>query len=354
MTKRVVIIEGEDASPEAVRPTVDLVDRLQVEIEWVRPPVGETALARGLAAFPDEARAAIDESDATLFGATSGKSVPALLYLRWGRDTYANVRPSRFFPGCQSPLREPEGLDLVIVRENIEDLYIAAEGDVADLAPLGLTSRFSGKPVVEFQPGKYAIKVITEKGTERVARHAFELAQRRKKQGHPGRLTCTSKYNVLSQTDGLFRDVTERVAADYPDVAFDTLIVDDFAHKLVKHSKAFDVIVIPNLYGDILSDAAAGLVGGLGVAPSGCYGADYAYFESVHGTAPDIAGKNIINPTATILSAAMMLDYLGFSEAAGTLERAVAETYAEGSVKTPDQGGTASTIEFCAAVASRL
>ena len=152
----------------------------------------------------------------------------------------------------------------------------------------------------------------------------------------------------------MFRDVAARVAAAFPDVAFETFIVDDFARRLVASPRDLDVVVLPNLYGDILSDAAAGVIGGLGLAPSGCYGDTYAYFESAHGSAPDIAGKNVINPTATILSATMMLRYLGFTEPARRLETAVERVYGEGRVLTLDQGGDASTTEFCAAVAERL
>lgn len=352
--KKVVVVEGEDASPEAVRPTLELVDRLDVDIDWVRPLVGGPALEQGLPAFSDEAKAAIDESDCTFFGATSGKTVPVLLYLRWGKATFANVRPTRWWPGYQSPLADPAGLDLVIVRENVEDLYVAAEGDVAALEPLGMKSAFSGESLIRYQPGKFAIKVITEEGSRRVARFAFELARRRKAEGHPGRLTCATKHNVLRQSDGLFKEQVDVLASEYPDVEYQSLIVDDFAHRLVKSSKQFDVIVTPNLYGDVLSDAAAGLAGGLGVAPSGCYGADYAYFESVHGTAPDIAGRNIINPTANLLSAALMLDYLGFAAPARRLEKAIERTYADGASLTPDQGGSGTTTSFCEAVAARL
>lgn len=354
MPKRVAVIEGEDASPEAVRPTVELVDRLETDIEWVRPLVGGAAMDQGLPAFPDDARALIDSSDATLFGAASGKSIPALVYLRWGRDTFANVRPCRYIAGCQSPLKEPGKVDLVIVRENTEDLYVGAEGDLALLEPLGLTSSLTQKPVRAEPLSKFALKVISAAASERVARHAFELARRRRSTGHPGKLTCATKHNVLRQTDGLFRDSVEKVSEEFPEIELETLVVDDFAHKLVKSPDAFDVVVTPNLYGDVLSDAAAGLVGGLGVAPSGCYGQDYAYFESVHGTAPDIAGQNIINPTATILSAVMLLDYLGFEQSARQLEGAVVGVYADGRCLTPDQGGKATTTEFCAAVAARL
>ena len=159
---------------------------------------------------------------------------------------------------------------------------------------------------------------------------------------------------MLPKSDGLFHDVAVRIAAEQPDIAFDTFLVDDFARRLIAKPHELDVVVLPNLYGDICSDAAAGLVGGLGLAPSGCYGDDYAYFESVHGTAPDIAGKNIINPTATILSAAMMLDYLGFEDAGHRLASAVERVYADGSSLTPDQGGAASTTEFCRQVAAHL
>ena len=353
-TKRVVVIEGEDAAPEAVRPTVALVDRLGVDIEWLRPPVGEEGLARCGSLFPDVCRDAIDTSDATLFGATSGKSAPALFYLRWGKATYANVRPARWMPGCRSPLAHPEGIDFVIVRENLEDLYVGLEGDLEALRPLGLTSPMAQRPVAEMGPGKFALKVITEAGTERVARFSFELARLRKARGRPGKVTCASKYNMLPRSDGLFRDVAALVAASYPDIEFETFIVDDFARRLVATPHALDVVVLPNLYGDILSDAAAGVIGGLGLAPSGCYGDTYAYFESAHGSAPDIAGRNVINPTATILSAAMMLEYLGFAAAARRLEAAVARVYAEGRVLTPDQGGHASTTEFCDGVARKL
>ena len=159
---------------------------------------------------------------------------------------------------------------------------------------------------------------------------------------------------MLRQSDGLFRRVTEETVKQYPDLHYEQYIVDDFARRLVASPHDFDVIVMPNLYGDILSDAAAGTIGGLGLAPSGCYGADYAYFESVHGSAPDIAGKNIINPTATMLSAVMMLEYLGFEEAAERLDMAISRVYADGRTLTPDQGGQASTTALCVAVQAYL
>ncbi|MEN8181907.1 MAG: isocitrate/isopropylmalate family dehydrogenase, partial [Myxococcota bacterium] len=163
-----------------------------------------------------------------------------------------------------------------------------------------------------------------------------------------------TKHNMLPLSDGLFRERVQAVAADFPDVELKTLIVDDLAHRLVADPWSLDVVVLPNLYGDVLSDAAAGLIGGLGLAASGCYGDDYAYFESAHGTAPDIAGRGIINPTATLLSAAMMLEHLGFPQAARRLECAIERVYAEGATLTPDQGGAATTAEFCTAVTRSL
>ena len=352
--KRVVVIEGEDAAPEAVRPTLAVVDALGLPIEWLHPPVGQAGVERAGSPFPEEARRAIDTADATLFGATSGKSALALFYLRWGKGTYANVRPVRYFPGSRSPLAHPEGIDLVIVRENLEDLYVAAEGDLADLAPLGLRSLTAGRFVHELGPGRFALKVITEAGTRRVARFAFELARRRRARGRPGRVCCGTKHNMLPRSDGLFREVTQAVASEYPDVPFQSLIVDDLAHRLVAAPHDFDVVLLPNLYGDVLSDAAAALVGGLGMAPSGCFGDGAAYFEPAHGTAPDLAGKNAINPTATLLSAAMLLEHLGFADAAARLDGAVAAVYAEGRALTPDQGGAATTTQFGEAVARAL
>jgi isocitrate/isopropylmalate dehydrogenase len=349
IVKNVVVIDGDDASPEAMVPSVALIERLGLPLRFTRPPVGDAARAAHGSAFPDAARAAIDAADATFFGATSGSSTQALFYLRWGKQTYANVRPCRWLPGYRSPLADPAGIDFVIVRENLEDLYLGIEGDIDALHALELFAPHARAPLRALAPGKFALKVITERGTERVLRFAFRLAQRRRQ-----RLTVTCKYNMLRISDGYFRERALAMAADYPDVELETFIVDDFLCRMIARPQHFDVVVMPNLYGDIMSDGAAGLLGGLGLAASGCYGDDYAYFESAHGSAPDIQGRNVINPTATLLSGAMMLDYLGFADAGRALERAIAAVYAEGTVLTPDQGGRASTTAFCAAVEAHL
>lgn len=353
--KSVVVIEGDDSSPEAMRPTVDLLKSLQLPIDWHYPELGDVTKAAGKGAFPDEAKALIDASDTTFFGSTSTASGAALFYLRWGRGTYANVRPCHYLPGFNSPLANPDGMDFVIIRENLEDMYLGIEGDLEELAHLNLHSRTAKKSISEFGPGKFAIKAITEEGTARVVRFGFELAKRRAAQGvGKNKVTVTSKYNMLSVSDGYFREIAGEVAKDYPDIDYDTFIVDDFCCRMVANPHQFDVVVMPNLYGDILSDGAAGLMGGLGLAASGCYGDDYAYFESAHGTAPDIMGQNIINPTACLRSAAMMLEYLDFAPQATKLEHAIAKVYAAGKTLTPDQGGTATTTEFCYAVGQAL
>lgn len=347
--KTVAVIEGDDASPEAVRPTIQLIQSMGLPIEWTYPVVGEPAKDAYGTPFPDESRELIDAADTTFFGSTSGSSGVALMYLRWGKQTYANVRPAKHYAGVPSAMAKPDDIDFIIVRENLEDLYLRTEGNLDELSNLGLHSATARKPLSDFGPGRFAIKAITRQGSERVLRFAFELAGTRR-----NRLTVTSKYNMLPHSDGYFLEIAKELAPQYPDVEMNHFIVDDFACRLVANPQQFDVTVMPNLYGDILSDAAAGLVGGLGMAPSGCYGDDYAYFESAHGTAPDIAGQHKINPTANLLTGAMMLEYLDFNEAAQRLRTSLAETFAEGSILTPDLGGSASTGEFCDAVRARL
>lgn len=348
--KKVVVLPGDDAAPEAVLPTLDLLKQLGLDIDFVEFPPGEQWV-RG--ETEHVVRAAIDASDTTLFGATSGKT-GGIGYLRWGKQTYANLRPARYVRGFASPLANPEGIDFAIVRENLEDLYMGVEGSLATLEVLHLSSRITRAPLDTAPKGVFALKVITERNSRRVAEFACRLARRRKAAGRPGKVTCTSKYNMLPQSDGLFRSIVEQTVAEHPELSYEQFIIDDFARRLVQTPHCFDVIVMPNLYGDILSDAAAGIIGGLGLAPSGCYGDDYAYFESVHGSAPDIRGLHVINPTATILSAVMMLEYLGFEAAAQRLASATYKVYTQGRVLTRDQGGSAGTAEFCAAVAGSL
>jgi isocitrate/isopropylmalate dehydrogenase len=354
-TKRVAVIPGDDAAPEAVYPTFEVLKSLELPIDWQVLPDGET-LARTTSHKERDrlVREAADNSDAVLFGATSGKT-GGIAYLRWGKQTYANVRPVRWRRGYRSPLREPEGIDYVIVRENIEDLYLGIEGDLDELREKGFDLRphRGVSPALQGE-GRYAVKVISRANSERIAHFACRLALQRRAMGYAGKVTCSAKYNVLPRTDGFFRETVQAVVREYPELTYEEYIVDDFARRLVASPHDLDVVVLPNLYGDILADEGAATIGGLGLAPSGCYGDGFAYFEPVHGTAPDIAGQGIINPTATILSAAMLLEYLGLAEAARQIERAVEATYAAGESLTIDQGGSATCEQFARAVQSRL
>ena len=358
---RVAVLPGDDAAPEAVHPTLDLLKSMDLPIEWEVLPDGNALAAKSRDERETLIRDAIERTDTMLFGASSGLT-GGVGYLRWGKDTYANVRPIRWIPGFRSPLNDPTGIDYVILRENIEDMYLGLEGDLSELTDAGFDLRpwrgLFGSPTGEAPPfdktGQYAIKVITRENTERIARFACDLAMRRRARGRPGRVTCSSKYNVLRRSDGFFRSTVQSVVDEYGDVEYNEFIVDDLARRLVASPEQFDVIVMPNLYGDILSDVGAATIGGLGLAPSACYGSDYAYFEPVHGTAPDIAGQNTINPTATMLSAALMLEHLDFDDAARSLESAVERTYADGDSLTPDQGGSSTASGFTNAVRSRL
>lgn len=350
MIKQVAVIEGDDAAPEAIRPIVGLISSLNLGIEFLYPLVGKPAEEQFGTPFPDSAKTLLDNTDTCLFGATSTSAGRALHYLRWGKDTYANVRPCRYFEGCASPLKTPDDIDFIIVRENLEDLYVAIEGDIAELNHLTKQGRTIGKPLRELGEGRYAIKAITRTGTERIVRFAFELARKRDRQ----KLTCVTKHNMLRESDGYFLEIAYDIADEFRDVEFESYIVDDFACRIIRTPQSFDVVVMPNLYGDILSDAAGGLLGSLGLSASGVYGDDYAYFEPAHGTAPDIAGLHIINPTASLLSAGMMLDYLGLGDYQDRLIKAIESVYREGKTLTPDQGGSASTEEFIDAVATAL
>jgi len=349
-SKTVCVVLGDDASPEVVVPTVRILEQMGLPINFSWAVTGEEALARYGDVFPPDAKRAIDEADCSIMGST--RSIHGVHgYLRWGKQCYANVRPARYFQGLKSAHKNPAGIDFVIVRENTEGLYPAGwEGDISQLRPLGLVNEKLDLALDTEQQGRFAIKITTEKGTKRACRSACMLALDRKRKGYPGAVTVASKYNALS-SDEMFRRIAEETCAEFPELSFNSMIIDNFAHQMVLYPHSLDVVVMSNEYGDILADGAAALVGGLGVAPNSCIGDDYAYFGSVHGTAPDIVGLNVINPTAMILGAAMMLDYLGFAEAAAKLEAGVHQAYARGDCLTRDQGGSASTTDFCDYVA---
>src|SRR6266851_580169 len=294
--KTIVALPGEGIGPEVVDATCELLMGMGLPLKILTPPQGSP--------LPEATKRAAREADGVLFGAAGPSTSPVVSWLRWEMAAWAGVRPIRFFPGMRSPLADPDGIDYVLLRENSEGLYPGREGD---------------------------------------------LAGRRQARGKPGKITCVTKSNVLPRTDGLYDEIVGRVVRE-AGLTFEHFHVDDAARRLVRFPKAMDVVLCMNLYGDILSDLGAETAGGLGLAPSANFGDNWAYFESVHGSAPDIAGKGIANPTATILSAALMLEHMGLGAEAQRLEAAVGRVYRDGRVLTPDQGGAARTRELAQAV----
>jgi len=352
MAPRVCVFGGDGAAPEAVEPTVRLLERIDVDIEITSPSVEqhETALAAGT--LPPELRKAIDTAEAVLFGATDGGHAGVFQYLRheYGGGLPANVRPVQYLDGATSPLSDPGGIDYTIVRENIEGAYFRAEGELETLADSELDLTGATLDVDGLGPGGYGLRVMSERNARWLSEFACELAAER---SADPLVTCGTKSNVLPETDGLLESAVEE-AADRYDVSYEHLHADDLGQRLVRDPHRFDVIVTPNIVGDVLSEVAAGTVGGIGLAPSGCYGAETAYFEPVHGTAPDIAGEEVINPTGTVLSAVLLLRYVGQEAAATRLKQAVESVYADGAPLTPDQGGTASTGRMVDAIERRF
>jgi isocitrate/isopropylmalate dehydrogenase len=341
--KTVVALPGEGIGPEVVDATCELLMGTGLPLKILTPPQGSP--------LPDETKRAAREADGVLFGAAGPSTSLVVSWLRWEMAAWAGVRPIRFFPGMRSPLADADGIDYVLLRENSEGLYPGREGDLAEIVRLlpNLADR-TGKRLKDFgTEGCFAVKVVTPRAAQRIARFACDLARRRQKRGKPGKITLVTKSNVLPRTDGLYDEIVGSIVRE-TGLPFEHFHVDDAARRLVRFPRAMDVVLCMNLYGDILSDLGAETAGGLGLAPSGNFGDGWAYFESVHGSAPDIAGKGIANPTATILSAALMLEHMGMGAEAQRLEAAVGRVYRDGKVLTPDQGGTASTREVAQAV----
>jgi isocitrate/isopropylmalate dehydrogenase len=345
----ICVVAGDDAAPEVMHPTVEILRLLVPDMRFVEAQSGRETLERCNDAFPQETREAIDAADCTLFGSSGGPSRPVLWYLRWGKETYVNIRPVRWYAGYSSPMLHPERIDYVIVRDNLEGMYPPREGDLAELAALPGSNSWWQAPPVE-KRGAYAVRIYTEEQMHRMAVAACELALYRQAAGYPGRVTLGAKYSILPRTDGRLREIVRETVRTYPGLSYQEFLIDDLARRIIAEPETLDVVVLSNEHGDILADAASGSIGGLGLSPSACCGEHYAYFEPVHGSAPDLAGKGVINPTAMLLSGAMMLEYLGYVVEARRLESAIAQVYGEGVTLTRDQGGNASTIEFVEAV----
>ena len=320
-TYKLAVIPGPGIGAEVTSEAVRLLESTDLTFDCRYFEIGYEVFLKTGTPVPDDVLAGIRKTQACLFGATTTPvGVPgyksAIITLRTALGLYANVRPAKSYPVPKSM----KDVDLVIVRENTEGMYSGWEFELPDSA--------------------YTVRVITRKATERITRFAFELAMKRRK-----KVTIVTKANVLRLSDGLFLEVARKVAEDYPDVEVEEAFVDVTAMRLILKPNIFDVIVTSNLFGDILSDESAGLVGGLGLAPSANIGADYALFEPVHGSAPRLAGKGIANPMAAILASKMMLEYLGENRWAERIENAIVTVLKEGKVLTPDLGGSSSTTQ---------
>ncbi|MGB9980385.1 homoisocitrate dehydrogenase [Methanobacterium sp.] len=325
----IAVIPGDGVGKEVMDATLQVLDALDIQFNYEEAHAGEECFRRTGTTIPDETIQVAKDSDAALFGAVTSirSQKSAIITLRKELDLYANLRPVKSYPGVKSIFSD---LNFVIVRENTEGLYSGIEE--------------------ETEEGATATRIITKKASERICKVAFEYAKKTDR----NKVTAVHKANVLKKTDGLFKDTFYEVAEDYKDIETDDRYVDATAMFFITNPHMFDVIVTTNLYGDILSDEGAGLVGGLGLIPSANIGENSGLFEPVHGSAPDIAGKNIANPSAMILSAVLMLDYLGEHEAASKVENALSEVLRERKVVTCDCGGNATTMEMALEVKSKI
>ena len=332
MKHRITFIPGDGIGPEVTAAVVTILERAGLDVEWESHLAGVAALERAGATLPAELLDSIRHNKVALKGPLTtpvgGGFTSVNVELRKALELFANLRPVWNIPSVPSRY---ERVDLVIVRENTEDLYAGLEHEVVP-------------GVVE------SLKIITKTASERIARFAFDYARRHGRT----RVTAVHKANIMKMSDGLFLESARKVAADYPEITFDDRIVDAACMHLVMDPTQFDVLLLPNLYGDIVSDLCAGLVGGLGVVPAANLGIDIGVFEAVHGSAPDIAGRNIANPTGLLLSSVMMLQHIGEGAMADRIMKALGEVLGEGQVRTRDLGGNATTTAFAEAVARRV
>jgi isocitrate dehydrogenase (NAD+) len=332
MTHTITLIAGDGIGPEVTEAVLRILKASGVSIEWDRHLAGVLAFERTGRALPAELLQSIQTHKVALKGPVTTPIAEGFtsvnVGLRKALNLYANLRPVYNLPGAPARF---QGIDLVIVRENTEDLYAGLEHEVVP-------------GVVE------SLKIITEKASTRIARFAFEYARRHGRR----KVTSIHKANIMKLSDGLFIECVRTVSREYQEIPYEEKIVDAACMHLVMNPGQFDVLVMPNLYGDIVSDLCAGLVGGLGVVGSANLGEDIGVFEAVHGSAPDIAGKNIANPTALLLSAIMMLRHIDEGAAADRVMAALGQVLTSGEFRTRDLGGTASTFEFADAVSRAI
>lgn len=332
MSERITVFKGDGIGPEITDAVLKILDAAGAGLEYEIYNVGEAEYEANGALIPDAAFESFEKTRVLLKSPITtpvGKGFRSLnVMMRMKYDLYANIRPAKSNTAVKTPF---ENVDIVIFRENTEDLYAGVE-EMVD------------------KDTAHSIKIITRKCSERIIRDAFDYATRHGRR----KVTCVHKANIMKLSDGMFRDIFYEISRKYPQIESEDKIVDNVAMQMVMRPQQFDVMVMPNLYGDILSDLASGLIGGLGLLPSSNLGSGYAMFEAVHGSAPDIAGRGIANPTAFLWSACMMLEHMGKMDCAARIRKAVDQVLGEGSVITPDIGGRAGTADYTAAVISRL
>ena len=356
MSYEATLIPGDGIGPEVTEAACRVIEAAGVDIRWDTQPAGAAVAESEGTPLPDRVLDSIRRTHVALKGpvttpvGTGFRSVNVAL--RKELDLYAAVRPAKSYPG--TPARYGH-VDIVVVRENTEDVYAGVEFDYGAKETDELVKWLEQHCGDLSDDVGVSIKLISRHGSERVIRFAFEYARRHRRK----RVVAVHKANIMKSSDGLFLAVAREVAARYPDIQFGDMIVDNLCAQLVQRPEAFDVLVLPNLYGDIVSDLTAGLVGGLGLAPGANIGESGAMFEPVHGSAPDIAGQDKANPTACILTAVLLLRHLGEIEAADRIERAVTEVLRDGLVVTADlprrpHGRTVGTREFTEAIIAEL
>ncbi len=325
---KIAVIPGDGIGKEVMEATILVLDSLDIDFDYVYGEAGDECLEKNGTALPDETIEIVRNADACLFGAAGETAADVIVRLRQEMKMFANLRPVKSYPNTNSL---SDDIDFMIVRENTEGLYIADKEEMTD-------------------DGAIAKRIITREAEERIIDYAFKYAVENNK----SKVTGVHKANVLKKSDGLFREIFYEVAERYPDIENEDFYVDATAMYLITQPQNFEVIVTTNLFGDILSDEGAGLVGGLGLIPSANIGNDGALFEPVHGSAPDIAGKGMANPIAMMLSAVMMLRYLGENEAAEKIDAAILKLLSEAKVLTGDLGGNATTIEVANEIKNNL
>ena len=325
---QIAVIPGDGIGKEVMEATISVLDELNIDFDYVYGIAGDECNEEHGTPLPQETIDIIRDSDACLFGAAGETAADVIVKIRQEMKMFANLRPVKSYPNTKSIF---ENVDFMIVRENTEGLYIANQEE-------------------ESEDGAIAKRIITREAEERIINYAFQYA----KDNNRTKVTAVHKANVLKKTDGLFKKIFYEVAEKYPDIDTEDFYVDATAMYLVTQPQEFQVIVTTNLFGDILSDEGAGLVGGLGLTPSANIGADGALFEPVHGSAPDIAGQQKANPIAMMLSAIMMLRYLGENEAANKFDSAILKVLNEGKTLTIDLGGSSTTIEVAQAIKDSL